>query len=247
MKKEIYNVMIVDDLPDSTLIIQEMLKNITFIQLVCPVVTKAYEAYQMLENGEYEVDILLLDMDMPEMNGEVLMGMLSDRPVTVLCTSYAEYGFKAAEIGAKAILSKTSSLRILRQVLSDMVVLVDQKIENELPPVMDFTFKTLDGDIKTLQIGDIYYASVLDKILTIYTKLEQFDLRMTLRVFLLKMPKNDFVQCHKSYAVPLDKIVCATAGELTIIDREDGISISKGYASDFHKQFKYYTHKKIHG
>lgn len=247
MKKEIYNVMIVDDLPESTLIIQEMLKNITFVQLVCPVVTKAYDAYLMLENDEYQVDILLLDMEMPEINGEVLMGLLSKPPITILCTSYPQYGFKAAEMGAKSILSKTPQLRVLREVLIDMVIMVDNKYENAKSASEDFTFKTLNGQIKTLNVRDIYYASVLDKTLTIYIKEEEFELRMTLKAFLLQMAKNDFVQCHKSYVVAWDKIVYANASALTIIDREDVLSISKEYTKEFHKRFRQYKHKKING
>lgn len=244
MKKEIYNVMIVDDLPESTLIIQEMLKNITFVQLICPVVTKAYDAYLLLENDEYQVDILLLDMEMPEINGEVLMGLLSIPPITVLCTSHRQYGFKAAEIGAKSILSKTPQLRVLREVLMDMVIMVDNKYENEKYASEDFTFKMLGGQIKTLKVKAIYYVAIMDKILTIFTKEEEFELRMTLKAFLVQMAKNDFVQCNKSFVVAWDKIVYANASELTIIDREDVLSISKEYTKEFHKQFRQYKHKK---
>lgn len=244
MKKEIYNVMIVDDVPESTLVIQEMFKNITFVQLVCPVVTKAYDAYLMLENDEYQVDILLLDMEMPEINGEVLMGLLSRPPITVLCTSHPQYGFKAAEIGAKSILSKTPQLRVLREVLMDMVIMVDNKYENEKSANEDFTFKMLGGQIKTLKVKAIYYVAILDKILTIFTKEEEFELRMTLKAFLVQMTKNDFVQCNKSYVVAWDKIVYANASELTIIDREDVLSISKEYTKEFHKLFRQYKHKK---
>lgn len=245
MKKEIYNVMIVDDLPDSTLFIQALLKNFPFVQLVCPVVCQAQEAFAILENDEHEVDILFLDMDMPGLPGDALMGMLSKPPITVVCTSHAHYGFKAAEIGAKAILSKTPSLRVLRQVLSDMVVLVDNEAEHERCIVEVITFKTLDKKVKTLQVSAIYYVSVLDKILTIHTLEEAFDIRMTLLVFLQKMPKNYFVQCHKSYAVPWDKIMIVSATQLTIGDREDSLPIGKGYGELLHKQFKINNLKQL--
>lgn len=95
MKRK-YNVLIVDDEFLARKLLSEYVSKVDFLHLVdtCPDATKAMEVL----NNE-RVDILLLDIQMPDISGMEMLRLLKDKPAVILTTAFSEYAVDAFSLG----------------------------------------------------------------------------------------------------------------------------------------------------
>ena len=102
MKKK-YNVLIVDDEFLARKLLSEYVSKIDYLNLVdtCSDATKAME---VLKNEN--VDILLLDIQMPDISGMEMLKMIDNKPAVILTTAYSEYAVDAFALGVVDYLLK---------------------------------------------------------------------------------------------------------------------------------------------
>ena len=102
MKRK-YNVLIVDDEFLARKLLSEYVSKIDYLNLVdtCPDATKAME---VLKNEN--IDILLLDIQMPDISGMDMLKMIDNKPAVILTTAYSEYAVDAFALGVVDYLLK---------------------------------------------------------------------------------------------------------------------------------------------
>jgi len=240
MRKSMYTIGIVDDQIESTTFLKYALQEFPFLHIT-------YEQDNPLKALEYlrteKLDMLFLDMDMPQMDGETLVSMLKDPPVIAICTNYDNYGYVVSRIQAKGYISKMPKFELLEQLIWDMIAEVDRREENNNKPkvlmIMDIHNKE-----QALHVNEVLFISCDDKLLTIVTLRKTYTIRMSLSALMGLLPTDEFCQVHRSYVVSLGAIIARNSTELIINSNDTIIPLGRIYKDSFQKAIATYDMQK---
>jgi len=104
----------VDDEPLARQLLTEYVKKVPFLNLV-KACSSPLEAIEVLRN--HPVDLLFLDIQMPEITGITFLKTLQKKPMVILTTAYSEYALESYEFDVVDYLLKPITLeRFLRAV-----------------------------------------------------------------------------------------------------------------------------------
>ena len=152
------------------------------------------------------VDLILLDIQLPEMTGIELVDNLPYLPYLIFTTSREEYAYDAFQLNAAAYLKKPFSFLQLEEAVQKVLKLrqldrEDTKIESSSIFVKAGT-KTIRLDLEEIafveSMGDYVKINCGDKSHTVHC---------TLKGFIDKLPLKNFLQVHRSFVINIDKIV----------------------------------------
>ena len=216
-------VLIVDDEPLAHDVLKAYVARVAHLQLVGQCYT-APEALTFLHQNP--VDVLLLDLNMPEMTGLELLRALPRPPHTILTTAYSEFALESYEFGVVDYLLKPVSLpRFLKAVARLPTAAPGAAAPVSGPAVAPAapapalllrdgttTHRVLPADIRWLEAYGNYV-----KVQTATARLVVTD---TFRHLLSQLPAADFMQVHKSYAVPLRLVERLEGNVLTVAGQE---------------------------
>src|SRR5690349_12358874 len=124
-------IVVVDDEPLALEVLEGYLKRIDNVYSVALFTTTA-DALSYLET--HPVNVLLLDIEMPEMTGIEFLKELSDPPLTIFTTAYRNYAFEGYEMGVIDFLLKPVSFNRFKQAIekiSEFLILKAQNINIE--------------------------------------------------------------------------------------------------------------------
>lgn len=159
--------------------------------------------------------MLLLDLNMPEMSGLELLRVLPRPPLIILTTAYSEFALESYEYGVVDYLLKPVSLpRFLRAIARLPTAPAAGGRAAGPPPAAlllrdgSTTHRVLPADIRWLEAYGNYV-----KVQTTAGRLVVTD---TFRHLLSQLPPADFMQVHKSYAVPLRRVERLEGNVLTV-------------------------------
>lgn len=226
---KVYSCILVDDDRMSLKILQSLVSKTPFLQMV-----GAYEnpvdAFKAL--SESQVDILFLDVEMPEMSGLELLDTLADLPQIILTTSKQTYAVDAFEYEVTDFLLKpiTNYSRFLKAVRKAKAILenTDDKPNNN---ETNHIFIKVDSLLVKFYLNDILYIEAFGDYVKIHTEEKTSIVHAKLRTVEEKLPNSDFVRIHRSYIVRLDKINNIDPSNLEIGKKV--IPISNSYRANF--------------
>ncbi|MET4075509.1 response regulator transcription factor [Hymenobacter sp. UYCo722] len=213
-------VLIVDDEPLAHDVLRAHIARVAHLELAGHCYT-ALEALSFLH--QQPVDVLLLDINMPEMTGLELLRALPRLPHTILTTAYSEFALESYEYGVVDYLLKPVSLpRFLKAVAKLPTAAPVAAAAPAMPAAATIapapaalllrdgttTHRVLPADIRWLEAYGNYV-----KVQTATGRLVITD---TFRHLLSQLPAPDFMQVHKSYAVPLRLVERLEGNVLTV-------------------------------
>ncbi len=234
MKKRQYTIVLIDDQLSSMAVLKVMLIELPYLCIV-ETFSNLYDAFSFLEKTD--VDILILDMDMPDMDGATFYGLLSDPPVVVICTAFTQYAYHSSEMNAVAYLPKLPRRRLLEDCMYRACIEVDRRRDKKDRDIRFLEVRTVDTRQVRIDIEHICYASVDDKQLTIHTASDNWVCRMALAKLVKLLPDDIFVQVHRSYVVSLKKIALLTNISVVLTDTDHEIPIGREYNEEFRKKY----------
>src|SRR6201994_4109852 len=91
---QIYNCMIIEDEPLATEVLQDYIRQVPFLKLVCSC-TDAFFAMEGLQ--QFAVDLIFLDIHLPKMKGLDLIKVLKNPPKVIVTSAYQEYALQGYE------------------------------------------------------------------------------------------------------------------------------------------------------
>ncbi len=195
--------LIVDDNEIARLILKQLLTQIPTLQLIGEC-SSAIEASNFINITK--VDILFLDIEMPEMTGFDLLKALNPAPITILTSSSKAYVEEAYEMNVADYLIKPVNLPRLSMALQRATELlakkefVFNKVENE------HVFIKENKSLRKLLIDDIYWLEAKGDYVKIQLLNKYHIIHSTLKQLEEKLPKAKFVKIHRSYIVAFEKI-----------------------------------------
>ncbi|MET3534988.1 LytR/AlgR family response regulator transcription factor [Chryseobacterium limigenitum] len=177
--------------------------------------SNAVEAYHYLQANP--VDLIFLDIEMPEMTGIELTKTLSGRDTIIIFTSSnKEYALEAFELNiADYILKPITPARFL-QAMSKAQAIFDSKKENVQVNKDEFLFVRDSNITRRLKLDDIFYAEAMGDYVKFYTKEKMFAIHGTMKSAEDRLPKDHFIRVHRSYIIAVGKIDTLQDGGIMI-------------------------------
>lgn len=177
--------------------------------------SNAIEAYHYLQTNP--VDLIFLDIEMPEMTGIELTKTLSGKDTIIIFTSSnKEYALEAFELNiADYILKPITPARFL-QAMSKAKAIFDSKKENVQVNKDEFLFVRDSNITRRLKLDDIFYAEAMGDYVKFYTKEKMFAIHGTMKSAEERLPKDHFIRVHRSYIIAVGKIDTLQDGGIMI-------------------------------
>jgi len=191
----------IDDEPLGLKIISHFCENIDFISLE-KTFTKQSEAVKYLKN--YPVDLLFLDIQMPNKNGIDFYKMLENDPMVIFTTAYSEYAVEGFNVNATDYLLKPFS--------EERFLIAVQKAKNEFQFRQNLSVQThlmirADYKLHRIEYNEILMIEGLDDYIQIHlADKSKIVARLSMKGILEKLPEKDFVRVHRSYIIPVKKV-----------------------------------------
>ena len=217
----------IDDEPLALELVRKYIGKIYFLDLK-GVFTDPFEARQVLETTK--IDILFLDIQMPDINGIEFSRSLADKNIAVIfTTAFSEYAVEGFNVDAIDYLLKPIEYdRFLKSVYKAKEY-IDYLNHQELHD--GYLFVKSDYQMVKIILKDILYIEGLDDYIKIYLPNKSVLTLMTLKTIMQKLPTNEFIRVHRSYIVPISKIDHISRSKIKIIEREIPIGVS--YSDNF--------------
>lgn len=194
----------------------------------------AIEAFSALQH--HQVDLMFLDIKMPQITGLDLIRSLKNPPQVILTTAYREYAYEAFDLDVVDYLLKPILFeRFLRAI--SKIHQIKQPAENEekqdaLTKTYEDAYIYLKQDREMVKIflKDILYIESLRDYVRVKTTLQQVISYQRISYLEEKLPDSKFLRIHRSYIIALDKVVSFTPQTVNI--GKQNIPIGRYYKNE---------------
>lgn len=201
------NAIIVDDEPLAQDILETYLEQIPEIELVGKC-SNAFEANELL--NKEDVDLMFLDINMPQLTGTDFLRGLTDPPVTIFTTAYPNYALDGFKLNALDYLVKPISMDRFLQACNRAIEQAELKQRAKAGPVEDggpdFFFVKADKKLVRVNLADIVYIEGLKDYVIIRLPQDRVITLQTMKSLEERLPSGDFQRIHRSYIVNLRRI-----------------------------------------
>jgi two-component system LytT family response regulator len=201
------NCLIVDDEPLARNLLAEYVKKVSDLNLV-KVCSSPLEAIDALRNST--IDLLFLDIQMPDITGISLLKTLNKKPLVILTTAYSEYALESYELDVVDYLLKPITLeRFLRAVdkanqrASKPVTF---QMPEKQPTEQRFVFVKDGTKLVKVRWDDILYVEGLKDYVTIHTRQQKIVSLQRLKSLEETLPADQFIRIHNSFIIALQAI-----------------------------------------
>jgi DNA-binding LytR/AlgR family response regulator len=217
----------IDDEPLALEILKKYIAKIYFLDLK-GTFTDPFEAKKLLD--ETPVDILFLDIQMPDINGiEFSKTINKKNTAVVFTTAYSEYAVDGFNVDAIDYLLKPIEYDRFLKAVYKAKEYIDYLGSQELQD--GYIFVKSDYQMVKVNLKDIIYIEGLDDYIKIYLPQKSILTLMTLKTISAKLPSKEFIRVHRSYIVPVTKIENISKSKIKIADKEIPIGVS--YSESF--------------
>ena len=192
----------------------------------------AMEALSFLKKET--IDILLLDIQMPDLTGIELLRAIPKPPLTILITAYSEYAIEGYELNVVDYLLKPVKFdRFFKAIAKVLEALNRERSSNTVPAINtdaniepDYIFVKSDYKAIKIKFEDILYVEGMQKYVKFKCKASQVTTLLSLSKLEEILPKKDFLRIQKSFIANLNHIIGIEGNQLIMINK-DKIPISK--------------------
>ena len=221
----------IDDEPLALQLVNEYCSKISFLKLEKTFTNTDEANAYLLENP---VDLLFLDIQMPDINGMQFYKNLTLKPPVIFTTAFKDYAAEGFNVDAVDYLLKPFEydrfLKACYKAKEYIEFLSSQEIQ------LNSIFVKVNYEIMKINLKDIEMIEALDDYIKIFIKPTPVLTLMTLKSIHEKLPARDFVRVHRSFIVPLAKIEKFSKTKLWIGGKE--IPIGSSYSQVYDQLFQ---------
>ncbi len=227
---------VVDDEPLALEILDGYLKRIDHVHSVF-LFSNASDALHHLK--DHHADVLLLDIEMPEMTGIQFLKLLPEPPLTVFTTAYRNYAFEGYELGVIDFLLKPISFKRFGQAIDKIREFLALKAQydhaDDLPAEESTDFIFVKSGVQRIKLcfNEVTHIQGLKDYAIIYTSKEKILLKGSIKAMLDIFPQKRFVRVHKSFIVSVNKITRLESNRIILNGHE--IPIGRSFKEDLER------------
>ncbi|PJJ07298.1 LytTR family two component transcriptional regulator [Flavobacterium sp. 1] len=200
--KEPKKCIIVDDEPAAHYVLANYIKQNPQLELV-------FQCYNGIEAMDYlrenKVDLMFLDINMPEISGMELLKIIPNHPKTILTTAYSEFALESYDYGVIDYLLKPIYFPRFLKAVERFFSMEIIKIEAE-EAVVNFISVKIDGYLTDIELDQLLYAQSFGNYVKLHTVKKTYLASITTSELEKCLPEKNFIRIHKSYIVAIDKI-----------------------------------------
>ncbi len=217
--------MVVDDEPLARRVLERYIDMLPALELVKEC-RHAVEAAAFLH--EEAVDLIFLDIKMPQMSGMEFLQTLTDPPEVVITTAYSEYALEGYEYSVADYLLKPIEfprfLKAVNKVMKRKGIggAAVEKLESggvdgkKVRTAVDFIFLKADGVNHRVVFDDILYIEGCGNYIKVHMRERRLLVLERMSGILKRLPEELFLRIHKSYIVPISKVEAVKEGKIKI-------------------------------
>jgi DNA-binding LytR/AlgR family response regulator len=226
--------LVVDDEPPAREIIRRYIEQVSSLQLAgeCG---NAIQAFTFLQ--QHPVDLLFLDIRMPQLNGNDFLKTLKNPPKVIFTTAYSEYALEGYELDVVDYLMKPVTFeRFLRAVnkayqhttgKSDTAVAIEDKKSDS------FVYFRSDRKMVKVMLQDILYIESMKDYVKVFTNSGMIITKQSISSVEAMLPEKEFIRTHRSFIVAARHIRSFTSELIEINNTE--IPIGKLFRNEVMK------------
>ena len=228
---------VVDDEPLALEVLSSFIARIPYLVLEGQY-TDPFFAMEHLRKKK--VDLLFVDIQMPDNSGIELVKTLNNPPKIVFTTAYSSYAIEGFNLNAMDYLLKPIAFdRFLVAVnkvrdymgLSEAAQEVHQPEEKDVPEYM--FVKSNYKDIK-INFNEVLYIEGSEDYIKIHTTTKKVMTLLSMKGVMEKLPENQFIRIHRSFIVAIDKIESKSNERITI--GKQSLPIGASYLNEVSKR-----------
>ncbi len=216
--------LVIDDEPVARKGLALYVQQTPFLELVATC-KSALEATTIVH--KQEVDLLFLDIQMPELSGIDFMKSLDQPPAVIFTTAYRDYAIEGFELSALDYLVKPISFqRFLKA--ANKAQSHFEKLRQQNPEVAgsknDYFFIKSDGQFIRINLDDVLYFESEKDYVFIYTPQKRYLTLLSLKQLEKELPEDRFLRVHRSFIISLDKVELMEGNQVVIAGRKIPVS-----------------------
>lgn len=213
----------IDDENMALKVLETYIAKVPFLELA-GIFTDAIKALEFLHGTS--VDILFVDINMPDISGIQLVRSLPLRPNIIVTSAYPEYAAESYEFDAVDYLLKPIEFeRFLKAVNKARLKQQPTQSTLPLPPITTENNETSiivksGTALRRIKTDDILYIEATGNYVSIVLERETVMSLQTMSQMMELLPPQKFIRVHKSYIVPLRRISTINRSSVLIGSRE---------------------------
>ncbi len=217
---------IIDDERLAIEVIENHLKNFDHVEIVATF-ENPLKAYPLLE--QEKIDVIFLDINMPQMTGFSFIENLTNKPLIVITTAYREYAVKSFELSVLDYLVKpipfNRFLKTMNKVYQQVYVNSvsgDSNLQQE-PHI----FLKVNKKLVKINLNDILFIESLKDYIKVITTVGDYVVHKSLTAITEELPQSSFIRIHRSYTISINKIIALEGNTIEISNKK--IPIGRNY------------------
>ena len=239
-----YRCLIVDDERPALKLLKAYLAKIPHLELV-GACENGLEAIGVLQREA--VDILFLDIQMPDFTGLDLLRSLQRKPQVILTTAYRDYAVEGFVLNVTDYLVKPFSLERFMQAVNKAIE--QHQLQARVTPgtgsdaeaddvttAEDHFFVRTNYKMEKVVFADIRYIESMREYVAIHTQEKRYVVHQTMTKMERELPAGTFLRIHRSYIVSMDHVNGVNGNQVVIGDQQ--LPIGASYRQAFFDQLR---------
>ena len=224
----IYNCFIVDDEPLALDVIANYLNKLSNFKVV-GAYTQSVEAFVDIKSKN--IDLLFIDIQMPDLSGLEFIKALKDRPEIIMTTAYREFAVQGYDLNILDYLVKPIPFERFLQSIDKFLDKKRGQAHSVKENTNDFIMVRADRKFVKINLSDILYVEGVKDYVKIVLEDKNVMTKQSIGNFEKLLDKNCFFRIHKSYIAAVDKITAYTNNDVEILKYE--LPIGRAYKKKF--------------
>jgi DNA-binding LytR/AlgR family response regulator len=238
------NCIIIDDEFLARQLLEGYVKKVPYLHMA-GLCERAVEAIPILE--QQKIDLIFLDVNMPELNGINFIKTLKHKPEIIITTAYSEHALEGYQLDVIEYLLKPIYFERFLQAANKAKDMIELKAKAYQASKTDavaitglegnaFFVKTGPQKIAKINLNDILYVESLHEYIRIHLSNTSYTVYHSLKSLLEILPSEQFVQIHRSFIVNFSRITMVEGNTVKVDTIE--LSVGKNFREDFLNRVK---------
>ncbi|MEI6175218.1 MAG: LytTR family DNA-binding domain-containing protein [Bacteroidota bacterium] len=223
----------IDDEPLAVKKISAYIQKTPFLELVAEC-RSAFEAMEIISNRP--VQLMFIDINMPDLNGLEYVKSLTNKPYVVFTTAYSEYAVEGFQVDAADYLLKPITYSSFLKAASKVKNLIDLTAKSQKESIRataSHLFVKSDYKLIRIELDDIKFIESQHEYIKIHlTNSAPVMTQLSLKAIEEQLPSDRFMRVHRSFIVNLKKISVVERNRI-VFDGKVYIPVSEQFKEKF--------------
>jgi len=223
----------IDDEPLAVKKISAYIQKTSFLELVAEC-RSAFEAMEILNNRA--IQLLFIDINMPDLSGLEFVKSLTDKPYIVFTTAYSEYAVEGFQVDAADYLLKPVNYSSFLKAANKVKNLIDLNTNSQKESIRataSHLFVKSDYKLIRIELDDIRYIESQHEYIKIHlVNNKPVMTQLSMKSIEEQLPSDRFMRVHRSFIVNLKRVSVVERNRI-VFDGKVYIPVSEQYKENF--------------